>query len=124
MTAHTGITRTEQLIINSKRRRNRELQRHITILVLTFVLIIIMTVLFFGTKSMAAGNRTTCKCYASVQIEPGDTLYGLADRYYSSEFKSVDRMVKEIMSINNMNNDVVISGLYIIIPYYTECDFR
>ena len=117
--AHISLSRTERLIIDSKKRRNRELQRHILIFILSLLLISVMALLFFGTKSSAAEKNGTCKCYASVQIEPGDTLYELAGRFYSSEFRSIERMVSEIKTINNMDNDRVISGLYIIIPYYT-----
>lgn len=117
---YAGLSRTERLIIESKKRRNRELQRSFLIIILSALLIIAMTLLFFGTKSQAAERRPApVKCYASVQIGSGETLYSMAERYYSSEFRSVDRMVSEIKTINNMDNDQVTSGLYIIIPYYS-----
>ena len=117
---YSGLSRTERLIIESKKRRNRELQRSLLILLLSVLLIITMTILFFGTRSRAAESAVSpVKCYASVQVASGETLYSIAQDYYSPRFKSIDRMVSEIRTINNMDNDKVISGLYIIVPYYS-----
>ncbi len=120
MSGYAGLTRTERLIIESKKRRNRELQRSVLILILALLLIVTTALLFFGTKSQAAESRPSAvKCYESVQVASGETLYSIAEDHYSPQFKSVDRMVSEIMSINNMDNDQVVSGLYIIVPYYS-----
>ena len=118
--AYERLNRTERMILNSKRRRNREIQQHILILVLSVLLIAAMADLFFGTKSHAETSVHRDKCYLSVQVCSGQTLQDVASEYYTSEFKSLDRMVSEIRHINNMDNDQVTSGLYIIVPCYTE----
>ncbi len=111
--------RTDRMAINERRRRNREIQQHIIILVLSVLLIITMAILFFGTKSHAEEAVSRSKSYVSVQVCEGDSLADLADRYYSSEFKDLDSMISEIRYINNMVSDQVTPGLFVIVPCYT-----
>lgn len=111
--------RTDRMAVNERRRRNKEIQQHIIILVLSVLLIITMAILFFGTKSHAEESVSRSKSYVSVQVCEGDSLADLADRYYTSEFKNLENLMSEIRHINNMVNDQVTPGLFVIVPCYT-----
>ena len=58
----------------------------------------------------------------SIQIEYGDTLSAIANRYLSPEYKDIDELMREIVQMNHLEEDQPIHfGQYLIVPYYT-CD--
>lgn len=67
-----------------------------------------------------AGQRV--ECYTSIQVLSGESLWEISTRYYSSEYKSLNRYMKRIMHLNHMTTEAVIAGSYLIIPYYTTPD--
>ena len=59
---------------------------------------------------------------ASVQIQSGDTLWAIAEKYYTKEFSNVRSYVKEIKRMNGMQDDILYAGGYILVPYYTAAE--
>lgn len=117
----TYLTETDLRIMRSHKRRVAELKRNIFIFSLSVILFAILAILLFSTKSVASdGSETTLyKYYKSVQIETGDTLYGLADEYLSDGYTSSQELINDIRYINNIDADsILIAGCYIIVPYY------
>lgn len=58
------------------------------------------------------------KSFISIEIENGDTLTSIAKLYAKSETE-YDEYISEVMSINNLHNDTIHSGCYLLIPVYT-----
>ena len=58
--------------------------------------------------------------YVSVCINKDDTLWGIADKYFSDEFGSVEKYVQEIKRCNGLKSDAIYSGRYIVVPLYIE----
>lgn len=113
--------KSELRIINNRRRREAELKRHILIFAVSFIAIIILLSLSFSLKSVASSKDDVVlyKFYDSVEIESGDTLMSISNKYYGNGFDSVDSFMKEIMYINGINeNSILISGNYLVIPFY------
>ena len=50
----------------------------------------------------------------------GDTLTSIAGKYCSKEFKSREAYIAEVKSINHMTDDKLVTGDYIVIPYYSS----
>ena len=90
--------------------------------VILFVTIFLLAVsLFFVTSTFAAEQENPrTKTITSVQIEAGDSLWTLAEEDYSPEFGSMERYISEIKQSNGLTDDVIHSGAYLIIPYYTD----
>ncbi|MCR4727835.1 MAG: hypothetical protein K5796_04205 [Lachnospiraceae bacterium] len=120
ITVQERFLRSEQRIINNRSRRNRELRRHIGIMALLVILFSIMAILFFSTKSMASSinEPTLYKYYKSVCVEAGETLTGLAEKYCDTDIKNFKDYINEVRYINNMEDDNLVAGLYIVVPYY------
>lgn len=89
---------------------------------LVFTLIFLLAVsLFFVTSTFAAEkDMPRVKTVTSIQIEAGDTLWTIAEEYYSEEFGSIEAYISEIKKSNGLKNDTIHSGAYLIIPYYTD----
>ncbi len=58
--------------------------------------------------------------FVSVSVQPKDTLWSIATKYYSEEYGSVNDYVKEIKRCNSLTNDYIRSGSFIIVPIYVS----
>ncbi len=89
------------------------------------VLISLITVLFAGCIIVQAKTQETnevarIKCYKSIEIQSGDTLWSIAKEYMTAEYTSVNEYVKDIQKVNNFTGSTIYEGCYIIVPYYTD----
>ena len=58
-------------------------------------------------------------CYTSVYVNPGDTLWTIADEFVTTYENTREDFVKEVMRINHMADAKDLrSGNYVIVPYY------
>ena len=105
--------------IRKTRKIKRMTARFITILTM---FLIVLTVA--GSLSSFAGSKDIAKLasekqYTSVLIYPGDSLDSLTDQYISPEYKNREKLKMEIMSINHLSPDKVLTaGNHIIVPVY------
>ena len=87
----------------------------------TLVLAAVLVIGFFLTGSIrteAAPSEILSKYYTSIQIEQGDTLWGIADRYMTDEYKDRDAYIREICEMNRISEDEIHAGQYLTVPYY------
>lgn len=89
-----------------------------------FAAFLFVAVLFLLPGRTADASNASCREYriASVQIQSGDTLWAIAEKYYTKEFSTVHSYVKEIKRMNGMHDDVLYAGGYILVPYYTAAE--
>ena len=74
--------------------------------------------------SFAQNSRTEepvqFKCYKSIVIQEGDSLWSLAERHIDSESETaVKEYIKELKQINQLESETIQTGEHLIIPYYT-----
>lgn len=84
------------------------------------LLILISSILFGSIKAQAASAETPYKYYTSIQIQKGETLWEIANRYVTEEYDSVSDYIAEICSINHISDSDIHSGQYLTIPYYSD----
>jgi len=70
----------------------------------------------------AKGSKVRERHIISVQIEEGDSLWSLAEEYYTSDYKSIRNYVKEIKRTNGLSSDTIHAGCYLTIPCYVEVE--
>ncbi len=88
---------------------------------LTLCLIILLTITFGGFLSKAKDkkeNVTYYKYYTNIEIQPGDTLWDLADEYLE-HYESKEAYIQEVSQLNSIRNGKIISGQNLIMPYYS-----
>lgn len=96
-------------------------------LLFTGCLVLILAVAFGSFLSKAekkkASGDTFYKYYTSIEIQPGDTLWTLADAYMDDHFESKNAYIQEVRELNSLNCEgCIVSGEYLLLPYYsTEC---
>ena len=108
---------------NSKKRRcNRILIRKFGILVFSFCLLAALSI-SLGVSVKAEGHAdpdVSYKYFKSIQVEAGDTLWSIAQEYCSEEYPSLNNYMKELVSMNHLDNEYIQAGQFITVPYYSN----
>lgn len=78
----------------------------------------------FGTllaRAEETKKELSHKFYSNIQIQKGDTLWELAAEYMDYEhYRNRKEYILEVMRINHMTDDRLISGKMLIVPYYAK----
>lgn len=88
---------------------------------LTICLILALAFTFGSFLSKAKNKEaeiTYYKYYTNIEIQPGDTLWDLADGYLEN-YESKEAYIKEVSRLNSIKNGKIISGQNLIMPYYS-----
>lgn len=95
------------------------LQKRITILFCSMIAVVMTCSIMFGAiNTQAAPAATADKYYTSIQIQAGDTLWGIANEYMTDNYTDVNVYIEEVCTINHITRDEIHAGQYIIVPYY------
>ncbi len=116
----TGVS--ERRIRNNKIRRHRELRRNIFMCMLTVMLVISLSLIFFGfgTKAQSSDAEISYKYYKSITIQDGDTLWNYAKEYSDTEhYNNTQEYIDEVIKMNALTDTDITSGQCIILPYYS-----
>ena len=113
---------SERRIRNNCLRRRRQLRRHLIMCMLTFVLVISLSSVFFAlrTKAQNSNEDILYKYYKSVMVEDGDTLWNYAELYGNKQVHEKNEdYIKEVIEMNFLDSDEITAGQYLILPYYS-----
>ena len=118
----------EEFIMNTTRRNTKrdrvvELRKRLLLscTVITIVLIAIFTVTGFkNVNAINHGENPMYKYYTSYEIQPGDTLTSIAQKYTVNSEVSIAEYIREVKKNNNLVTDRITSGNYIVISYYSD----
>lgn len=105
-----------------KLRRQKELRRMFILTGIAVVLVLAFTLSYHAllTHANTELENISYKYYTSVQVQPGDTLWSLADRYADSEhYASQEQYITEVMNTNHLTGEDICAGNYLILPYYS-----
>jgi nucleoid-associated protein YgaU len=91
-------------------------------MILAFLLLLCSVILSFFlicTSVTAEKSTDRIKTVTSVKIEKGQSLWDIARKYMTDEYKDMNSYIKEIKESNGLISDTIHEGQYIIVPYYT-----
>lgn len=105
-------------------RRIAMIKRRMFIALLTVTLLVIGVLigsnLLDSSRSEAENSKPSYKYYTSVQVESGDSLWSIADKYASSEYVDRDSYMKELLAMNHLSDTTIHSGQYLTVAYYSD----
>ena len=113
--------RSERRIRKNRIRRRRELKKNFLIFVMTICLIVTCTISMNGFRSNAKDDSTdvSYKYYKSITVANNDTLWSIAEQYMDGQhYDCINDYIEEVKRMNNLTDDVIHYGEYLIIPYY------
>ena len=86
-------------------------------LIISAIIIAIAISMIFISNSKADSSSEYEKAFITIEIGDGDTLTSIAEQYALSPSNYND-YIEEVKHINNLNNDTIHYGCYLLIPVY------
>jgi len=90
--------------------------------IVTILLIIIVSFaagsMIFGKEKVAIAAPNTQKEALVITIQPGDTLWSIAEAYQQESGLSVRELMEEIMIRNQLDSPMIYAGNNLVIPAY------
>ncbi|MFI3207707.1 MAG: LysM peptidoglycan-binding domain-containing protein [Eubacteriales bacterium] len=111
--------------ISNREARAKQVKRtKFNIVTIITILIINCSIICFSIFSSAEEitPEYTDVHYYSIEVSSNDTLWELAQEYKSDLNKSTKETVEEIMELNNLSNDKIYAGQYLIVASCMVCD--
>ncbi len=118
--SNTTIKRTK----NNRNNRGHGFLKKVPLFILTAVIITGCASVFgngFVNAQEISGSVQTyesSKCFKSIKIQPGDSLWTIAQENKDAHYASVQEYIDEIKQINNLSSDLIHSGQYLTVVYY------
>lgn len=104
-------------------RREAVLHRNILLILLTTISILLCVLIgssIGGSSQTVAAKNNSYKYYTSIEIEKGDTLWTIAKQYMTPEYASIQAYVEEVKELNQLGDDDIHAGQYLMVPYFSE----
>ena len=77
-------------------------------------------ILHSGSTVVEANHQLSEMKYKVVQIEEGDSLWSIAEDNMDPGFSDIHDYIYEVKRCNQLDSDNIISGNYLMIPYYED----
>lgn len=94
---------------------NRRLINFVVLSLCLVIASILISNQIFG-KSNANHPVLPDKQYFNIEVEPGATLWDIAETYMDSEYYDHSSYIQEVISINNIEGDAIYAGDTLTIP--------
>ncbi len=119
--AYEAVLNREERNRIRKAKRVRQLRRRVFMTILTVVLVVVLAVSYhaFLSEANTGDDEVSYKYYTSIEVSYGETLWSIADEYACGEYNSLNDYVDEVMHINQLDDDTILAGQFLIIPYYS-----
>ena len=117
------ISGSSRILIRAKLRRQQEYRIRLLRLLSAMIIVMFAATFSLSIRSFASDNssgRSSYKYYTSYTVNEGDSLNTLARRFMTDEYRSEDRYIAEVVSINHIiSASDIYEGQVIILPYYS-----
>lgn len=71
-------------------------------------------------KANESSKSNDRKFFTNYIVEKDDTLWDIAEKYWTSEYESIHIYIEEIMKSNHLEDTKIIDGQMLILPYYAD----
>lgn len=106
--------------IRAIRRKRAAKRQLITALILFFTVlasVLIISNCLRANQVKASSAKAENIYYKTVEVEEGDTLWNLADRYMGEKSFSRQEYIEQVKELNHLIGDTIESGAYLMVPY-------
>ncbi|SHO45714.1 LysM peptidoglycan-binding domain-containing protein [Anaerocolumna xylanovorans] len=101
-------------------RRFLHKKQFVAMLGILIAITLMISFLLKPTDVTAQRLHDSKKQVVSIQINKGDTLWSIAGRYITDDYKDMNSYIREIKETNRLYSDTIHEGGYIVVPYYAQ----
>lgn len=105
-----------------KIRRRKQIRSRIMLFIMTVCLIfgLVLSLSIMVARADTGIEKNNYKYFSSIMVGYGDNLLSIAEQYIDDHYDSVEQYVNEVIHINNLKENEVKAGQYLVIPYYSD----
>lgn len=103
---------------NNKNRRAAMRIRKSIFAIIAFTFITGISGYFGSFLTSAHGNPDEEICYISIEIQPGDTLWSIAEEYMPDEYGSIEAYIKELKELNSLVTSDIQAEHHLLVTVY------
>ena len=106
--------------VHAIRRKRAAKRQLITALILFFTVlasVLIISNCLRANQVKASSVKAENIYYKTVEVEEGDTLWDLADRYMGEKSFSRQESIEQVKELNHLSGEMIESGAYLMVPY-------
>lgn len=108
----------------SLKKREAVVRRQKSILAVAVIVVVAFGILLGNSiNAMASADKDVAsynKYYVSVRVQSGDTLWTIADEYVDGFNIEKTDYITEVCQINEISENDIHAGDYIVVPYYSQ----
>ena len=60
------------------------------------------------------------KCYKSIEVRPGDSLWSIAKEHKTAEYSSIYAYIEDIYQLNHLTSENLTAGTHLMITCYED----
>ncbi|MBE5909644.1 cell division suppressor protein YneA [Pseudobutyrivibrio sp.] len=98
-------------------RRNKNIVRNRILLLTGSIICLLFSFIIFSNIADAEDSREVYTYYTSYEIQPGDTLWSIADQYMGPDYIDKEEFIENIKELNHMSTDSITAGKHLVIQY-------
>lgn len=107
--------------LNKHKKQQLKLKMFFLTMTTVFIFIIGASAFSMNANATSAEGANDYKYYANYCIEPGDTLWSIAEEHIDYRYyDSIKSYAKELQAINHITGDHIMNGTYIMVPYFSD----
>ncbi|MGN1146832.1 MAG: LysM peptidoglycan-binding domain-containing protein [Lachnospiraceae bacterium] len=119
--AYEALIRSEYRRQRNRARRIKQLRRQCILVAITVVLVVVLAFSYHAILSKASSGTddVSFKYYTSIEVAYGESLWTIAEEYAGDKYASAQDYIHEVMEINHLQDETLIAGQYLVVPYYS-----
>lgn len=83
-----------------------------------FAIVLTLAMGIINKNNSAKASTYNVKYFKCITIDENDSLWTIAEENITEEYDTIGDYIKEVKSINNLDNDKIYSGASLVVPYY------
>ena len=104
--------------MNRLQKKNKITHNNI-MLISVFIFLFVLSIAIQSQIANAKERNSYTKSFTTIEVSAGDTLSSIAATY-GKPGQELQPYIEEVISINNLTDDTIHAGCYLVVPTYTQ----